>query len=133
MDLIVIDAAHGHARGVLQALRAVRSEFPNLPIIAGNVATAEGTRALIEAGADCVRVGLGAGSICTTRIISGVGIPQLTAIMDCAREAAAARHPGHRGRRHPLERRCGQGAGGRARRRSWSAICWQARTRLPAK
>ncbi|MCW3097457.1 MAG: inosine-5-monophosphate dehydrogenase [Chthonomonadaceae bacterium] len=88
VDLIVIDAAHGQARGVLQALRAVRSEFPNLPIVAGNVATAEGTRALIEAGANCVRVGLGAGSICTTRIISGVGIPQLTAIMDCAREAA---------------------------------------------
>ncbi|HLV79794.1 MAG TPA: IMP dehydrogenase, partial [Chthonomonadaceae bacterium] len=88
VDLIVIDAAHGHARGVINAVRAVKSEFPDLPVVAGNVATAEGTRALIEAGADCIRVGLGAGSICTTRIVSGVGVPQLTAVMECAREAA---------------------------------------------
>ena len=87
-DLIVIDAAHGQSRGVISAVIAVKSEFPNLPLIAGNVATAEATRALIEAGADGVRVGLGAGSICTTRIVSGVGVPQLTAIIDCAREAA---------------------------------------------
>lgn len=87
VDLIVIDAAHGHARGVLNALRAVKSEFPDLPVIAGNVATADGTRALIEEGADGIRVGLGAGSICTTRIVSGVGVPQLTAVMECAREA----------------------------------------------
>ena len=86
-DLIVIDAAHGHSRGVLYALRGVKSEFPDLPVIAGNVATREGTRALIEAGADGIRVGLGAGSICTTRIVSGVGVPQLTAIMECAEEA----------------------------------------------
>ena len=86
-DLIVIDAAHGHSRGVLYALRGVKSEFPDLPVIAGNVATAEGTRALIDAGADGIRVGLGAGSICTTRIVSGVGVPQLTAIMECAAEA----------------------------------------------
>lgn len=88
VDLIVIDAAHGHSRGVLHALRSVKSEFPQLPIIAGNVATEEGTRALIEAGADAIRVGLGAGSICTTRIISGVGVPQLSAVIECAREAA---------------------------------------------
>ncbi|HZP84153.1 MAG TPA: IMP dehydrogenase [Chthonomonadaceae bacterium] len=88
VDLIVIDAAHGHSHGVLNALRAVKSEFPDLPVIAGNVATREGTRALIEAGADCIRVGLGAGSICTTRIVSGVGVPQLTAVMECAEEAA---------------------------------------------
>lgn len=88
VDLIVIDAAHGHSRGVLHALRSVKSEFPELPVVAGNVATTEGTRALIEAGADCVRVGLGAGSICTTRIVSGVGVPQLTAVMECAEEAA---------------------------------------------
>jgi IMP dehydrogenase len=87
-DLIVIDAAHGHSRGVLNALRSVKSEFPDLPVIAGNVATREGTAALIEAGADCIRVGLGAGSICTTRIVSGVGVPQLTAVAECAREAA---------------------------------------------
>ncbi|HXG25132.1 MAG TPA: IMP dehydrogenase, partial [Chthonomonadales bacterium] len=87
VDVIVIDAAHGHSIGVLRAVRAVKSEFPDLPVIAGNVATAEGVRALIEAGADGIRVGLGAGSICTTRVVSGVGVPQLTAIADCAREA----------------------------------------------
>ena len=88
VDLIVIDAAHGHSRGVLNALRAVKSEFPNLLVIAGNAATAEGARDLAQAGADALRVGLGGGSICTTRIVSGVGVPQLTAIMDCAKEAA---------------------------------------------
>ena len=87
VDLIVIDAAHGHSRGVLDALKAVKSEFPDLPVIAGNVATAEGAIDLISAGADGLRIGLGAGSICTTRIVSGVGVPQLTAIMDCARAA----------------------------------------------
>lgn len=87
VDLIVIDAAHGQARGVMNALRSVKGEYPDLPVIAGNVATADGVRDLIEAGADGIRVGLGAGSICTTRIVSGVGVPQLTAIMDCAREA----------------------------------------------
>ncbi len=84
VDLIVIDAAHGQSKGVLSALRAVKHEFPDLPVIAGNVATAEGALALIEAGADCIRVGLGAGSICTTRIVSGVGVPQLTAVIECA-------------------------------------------------
>jgi IMP dehydrogenase len=87
VDLIVIDAAHGQSRGVLNALRAVKSEFPDLPVIAGNVATREGARELVEAGADGIRVGLGAGSICTTRIVSGVGVPQLTAVIDCALEA----------------------------------------------
>ncbi|HEV2473023.1 MAG TPA: IMP dehydrogenase, partial [Chthonomonadales bacterium] len=87
VDIIVIDAAHGHSRGVLHALRSIKSEFPALPVIAGNVATVAGTRALIDAGADCIRVGLGAGSICTTRVVSGVGVPQLTAVLDCAREA----------------------------------------------
>ena len=87
VDLIVIDAAHGHSQGVLNAVHAVKREFPNLPLIAGNVATAGGVRALAEAGADGIRVGLGAGSICTTRVVSGVGVPQLTAVADCAREA----------------------------------------------
>ena len=93
VDLIVIDAAHGHSAGVINAVRAVKSEFPNLPLIAGNVATADGVRALAEAGADGIRLGLGAGSICTTRIVSGVGVPQLTAIADCAREARRYRLP----------------------------------------
>jgi IMP dehydrogenase len=87
VDLIVIDAAHGQSAGVISAVRSVKSEFPNLPVIAGNVATADGVHALAEVGADGIRVGLGAGSICTTRIVSGVGVPQLTAVADCAREA----------------------------------------------
>ncbi|MCC6727841.1 MAG: IMP dehydrogenase [Chthonomonadales bacterium] len=87
VDLIVVDAAHGHSRGVLSAVRAVKCEFPDLPVIAGNVATSEGVRALVECGADGIRVGLGAGSICTTRIVSGVGVPQLTAVADSAEEA----------------------------------------------
>ena len=88
VDLIVIDVAHGHTRTVLNALQDVKSEFPNLPVIAGNVETTEGVRALAQAGADGIRVGLGAGSICTTRIVSGVGVPQLTAVLDSAQEAA---------------------------------------------
>jgi IMP dehydrogenase len=88
VDVIVIDAAHGHARGVVNALRSVKAEFPDLPVIAGNVATVEGAQDLIAAGADGLRIGLGAGSICTTRVVSGVGVPQLTAVMDCARAAA---------------------------------------------
>jgi IMP dehydrogenase len=87
VDLIVIDAAHGQSAGVISAVRSVKSEFPNLPVIAGNVATADGVRMLADVGADGIRVGLGAGSICTTRIVSGVGVPQLTAVADCAREA----------------------------------------------
>ncbi|WP_077616202.1 IMP dehydrogenase [Caenibacillus caldisaponilyticus] len=87
VDAIVIDTAHGHSTGVLDQVRAIREAFPDLNIIAGNVATAEGTRALIEAGADVVKVGIGPGSICTTRIVAGVGVPQITAIYDCATEA----------------------------------------------
>ena len=87
VDLIVIDAAHGQSKGVITALRAVKREFPNMPVIAGNVATEEGAKALCDEGADAIRVGLGAGSICTTRIVSGVGVPQLTAVMECARVA----------------------------------------------
>jgi IMP dehydrogenase len=86
-DIIVIDAAHGHTRDMLHALTAIKAEFPDFPIIAGNVATREGARALCEAGADALRVGLGAGSICTTRVVSGVGVPQLTAVIECADEA----------------------------------------------
>lgn len=87
VDIIVIDTAHGHSAGVLDTLRKVKEEYPNLPIIAGNVATKEATKALIEAGADCVKVGIGPGSICTTRVVAGVGVPQITAVMDCYEEA----------------------------------------------
>ena len=87
VDVLVIDTAHGHSEGVLQALRETRAEHPAAQLVAGNVATAEGTKALIEAGADAVKVGIGPGSICTTRIVAGVGVPQLTAVLDCAAEA----------------------------------------------
>jgi IMP dehydrogenase len=86
-DFIVVDAAHGHAQGVLDAVAALKKAFPDLAIMAGNAATADCVRALAEAGADSVRVGLGAGSICTTRVVSGVGVPQLTAVMECAEQA----------------------------------------------
>lgn len=87
VDFIVIDSAHGHSQGVLQAVRLVKRALPDLLVIAGNVATREGVRALAEAGADAIRVGLGAGSICTTRVVAGVGVPQLYAVMECAAEA----------------------------------------------
>ncbi len=86
VDVITIDTAHGHSMGVMEGVRKIKSEYPQLQIIAGNIATAEATRDLIEAGADCVKVGIGPGSICTTRIVAGVGVPQLTAVMDCVEE-----------------------------------------------
>lgn len=87
VDVIVVDTAHGHQRGVLDTVKQIREEFPELTIIAGNVATAEATKDLFEAGADIVKVGIGPGSICTTRVVAGVGVPQITAIYDCATEA----------------------------------------------
>ncbi|MFA9459079.1 IMP dehydrogenase [Halalkalibacter sp. AB-rgal2] len=87
VDAIVIDTAHGHSKGVLDKVREVRTQYPDLTIIAGNVATAEATRDLIEAGASVVKVGIGPGSICTTRIVAGIGVPQITAVYDCATEA----------------------------------------------
>ncbi|GFP77560.1 IMP dehydrogenase [Clostridium fungisolvens] len=86
VDVITIDTAHGHSKGVIDAVSKIKSLYPELQIIAGNVATAEATRDLIEAGADCVKIGIGPGSICTTRVVAGVGVPQLTAVMDCAEE-----------------------------------------------
>ncbi|MCR4942862.1 MAG: IMP dehydrogenase [Clostridium sp.] len=83
VDVITLDTAHGHSKGVLDAVSAIKKVYPELQIIAGNVATAEATEDLIKAGADCVKVGIGPGSICTTRVVAGVGVPQLTAVMDC--------------------------------------------------
>ncbi|MCS7040004.1 MAG: IMP dehydrogenase, partial [Caldilineales bacterium] len=88
VDAVAIDTAHGHTKGVIETVRLLRRTWPDLVIIAGNVVTAEGTRALFEAGADVVKVGVGAGSICTTRVVAGAGMPQITAIMECARAAA---------------------------------------------
>lgn len=93
VDFITLDTAHGHSEGVLAAVRAVKAAYPDLDVVAGNVATARGTADLIEAGADAVKVGIGPGSICTTRIVAGVGVPQLTAVMDCAAVGRAADIP----------------------------------------
>ena len=84
VDVLLIDSSHGHSEGVLQRVRETRAKYPNLPIVAGNVATAEGALALADAGASAVKVGIGPGSICTTRIVTGVGVPQITAISDAA-------------------------------------------------
>ncbi len=93
VDVLVVDTAHGHSRGVLDAVRATKKEHPQVDLIAGNVATAEATEALIEAGVDAVKVGIGPGSICTTRVVAGVGVPQMTAVADCARAAKRAGVP----------------------------------------
>lgn len=92
-DALVFDSAHGHSLNILRSLAKVREAFPEVALIAGNVATAEGTRALIEAGADAVKVGIGPGSICTTRVVAGIGVPQVTAIYDAANVAAAYNIP----------------------------------------
>lgn len=83
VDVVVLDSAHGHSANVLRCVRMIKEAFPDLPVIAGNVATGEATRALIEAGADTVKVGIGPGSICTTRVVAGIGVPQISAVMDC--------------------------------------------------
>lgn len=87
VDVLALDSAHGHSAGILKAVTQIKKLFPNTAVIAGNIATAEGTRDLINAGADCVKVGIGPGSICTTRVIAGIGVPQLTAISNAASEA----------------------------------------------
>ncbi len=93
VDAVALDTAHGHTRGVLETVRRIRAAWPHLPILAGNVVTGEGVRALMEAGADAVKVGVGAGSICTTRIVAGAGMPQITAIIRCAAAAGEFGRP----------------------------------------
>ncbi len=87
VDVVAIDTAHGHSASVLKKVSEIKAKYPDIPLIAGNVATAAATRALIEAGADVVKVGIGPGSICTTRVVAGIGVPQITTVMDCAEEA----------------------------------------------
>ncbi len=87
VDVIVVDTAHGHSKAVLEAVRDTKKRFPKVEIVAGNIATADGARALIEAGADAIKTGIGPGSICTTRVVAGIGVPQITAIADCAEVA----------------------------------------------
>jgi len=93
VDVLVIDTAHGHTTRVLEAVRQVKRSFPELQLVAGNVATSEGTKALLQVGADAIKCGMGPGSICTTRVISGAGVPQITAIAECARAAAGSGVP----------------------------------------
>ncbi|HCO19173.1 IMP dehydrogenase [Gudongella oleilytica] len=88
VDVITVDTAHGHSKGVLDAVSKIKSNYPDLQVIAGNVATAEATIDLIKAGADCIKVGIGPGSICTTRVVTGIGVPQITAVMNCSKAAA---------------------------------------------
>ena len=88
VDVVALDSAHGHNDGIIKAVAKVKGAYPNLPVIAGNIATAEGAKALIDAGADCVKVGIGPGSICTTRVVAGIGVPQVTAVFDAASEAS---------------------------------------------
>ena len=83
VDVVVLDSAHGHSENVLRCVRMIKEAYPDLQVIAGNVATGEATKALIEAGVDAVKVGIGPGSICTTRVVAGIGVPQITAVMDC--------------------------------------------------
>jgi IMP dehydrogenase len=87
LDVLVVDTAHGHSENVIQAVKRIKKRYPDMDLVAGNVATAEGTKALINEGVEAVKVGVGPGSICTTRVVAGVGVPQMTAIMDCAEEA----------------------------------------------
>ena len=87
VDVIVVDSAHGHSLNILNAVKKIKAAYPDLQVIAGNVATGEATKSLIEAGADAVKVGIGPGSICTTRVVAGIGVPQITAVMDCYEEA----------------------------------------------
>jgi IMP dehydrogenase len=93
VDVLVVDTAHGHSQGVLDMVRRIRREYQNLDLVAGNVATAEATEALIGLGVDAVKVGIGAGSICTTRIVAGIGVPMITAVAECARAAAPHKVP----------------------------------------
>lgn len=87
VDVVVLDTAHGHSKGVIEGVKKIKESYPELQVIAGNIATPEAAKDLIEAGADCIKVGIGPGSICTTRVVAGVGVPQLTAVMDCVEVA----------------------------------------------
>jgi IMP dehydrogenase len=93
VDALVIDTAHGHTEGVLSAVKRIKSHYPELDLVAGNVATAEATKDLLSAGVDAVKTGMGPGSICTTRVVSGAGVPQITAVIECARAARGSGAP----------------------------------------
>ena len=105
VDVIVIDSAHGHSENILRAVRQIKDVYPDLQVIAGNVATGEATKALIDAGVDAVKVGIGPGSICTTRVVAGIGVPQITAVMDCYEVANRLWYSDHRRWRYQILRR----------------------------
>jgi IMP dehydrogenase len=107
--VLVVDTAHGHSKGVLDMVRGIKQHYPQLQVIGGNIVTAEAAKALVEAGADAVKVGIGPGSICTTRIVAGVGVPQITAVGECGRGAGGHGRAADRRWRHPLFRRHRQG------------------------
>ncbi len=104
VDVVVLDSAHGHSANVIRCVKMIKEAYPDVQVIAGNVATGDATRALIEAGADCVKVGIGPGSICTTRVVAGIGVPQITAVMDCYAVARRIWYPDHRRRRYQVFR-----------------------------
>ena len=111
VDLVVVDTAHGHSQRVLEAVSRIKRLSNAVQVVAGNIATGEGAEALIKAGADAIKVGIGPGSICTTRVIAGVGVPQLTAIADAVEVCKTHRYAGDRRRRHQIFRRSRQGVG----------------------
>ena len=109
VDAVSIDTAHGHSANVVKAIERIKGSWPDLPVTAGNVVTEEGVEALARAGADAIKVGVGAGSICTTRVVSGAGMPQLSAVWFAVADGPGARHPDHRRRRHHVLGRHRQG------------------------
>ena len=113
VDVVVVDTSHGHSKGVLDRVRQIKKHYKDLPVIGGNIVTAEAAKALVEAGADGVKVGIGPGSICTTRIVAGVGVPQITGDRQRGGSAGQIRCAADRRRRHPLFGRRGQGHRGR--------------------
>ena len=132
-DVVVVDTAHGHSAFVIEQVRRIKKLSNRVQIIAGNVATAAATEALIDAGADAVKIGIGPGSICTTRVVAGVGVPQLTAIMECAEIAGEAWRAGDRRWRHQIFRRSRQGDRRRGQRRDDRLACSPVPMRAPAR
>ena len=124
VDVLIVDSAHGHSANVMETVREIKKRW-QIDVVAGNVATYEGCRDLIDAGADAVKVGIGPGSICTTRVISGVGVPQITAIYNATQSCRGSRHSDHCRRRHPLQRRHYQSnRGGCQCGDDWRFVCW---------
>ena len=116
VDVLAIDSAHGHSTRVLEAIKTIKSKLPEVNLIAGNVGTFDGACELAKAGADAIKVGIGPGSICTTRVVTGAGVPQITAIAEAYRATRGCRHSDHRRRWHQVLRRYNQGAGRRCQR-----------------